>query len=259
MKEDKSLIAYFAIVLKLLIYGSSSLFTRGLLSNTDVLDVISLRFLLSAIIFLFLNIFGVIRLDLRSKDYKSLLLCSIFEPVLYFVFETLGISMSSTIVVAVIMALSPISATVVSVIFLKEKIATIQTCCLLLGISGVLIIVTFTNRGADSSGATLLGILFMLLAVISDSMYAAFSRKSSKQFGPLEISCFSAFLGCIVFNSANVTRHIFTGTIHTYFKPLLLPQNLVGFVFLSVLSSIVAVSLGNFALSRLQIYIQWRC
>ena len=254
MKKDKSLYAYLAIVLKILIYGSSSLFTRGLLSNTDVLDVISLRFLLTAILFLFLNIFGVVKLNLKGKNYKSLLLCSIFEPILYFVFETVGISMSSTIIVGVIMALSPISAIIVSMVFLSERTNTIQTFCLLFGISGVLIIVICTSKGADSSGATLIGMLFMLLAVISDSMYAAFSRKSSKQFKPIEISCFSAFLGCIVFNSANVARHMFTGTIYTYFEPLLIPQNLVGFVFLSVFSSVVAVSLGNYALSKLQIY-----
>lgn len=252
--KKTTVLAYAALIGKILIYGSSSLFTRELLATTDVLDIIALRFLLTAAVFLLLNLFGMVKLSFKGKSFRNMLLCAVFEPILYFIFETMGISMTSTIIVGVITALSPISSVLFSRIFLKERINKIQALGLFLGIFGVLFIVIFTNKGKESSDSSVIGILFMILAVVSGSMFSVFSRKSSEQFKPMEISCFSSFVGCIGFNSVNIVRHTFSGTVLSYFKPLLSVENLMGFAFLSVLSSIVAVSLGNYALSRIQIF-----
>lgn len=48
---------------------------------------------------------------------------------------------------------------------------------LFLEILGVLFIVIFTNKGKESSDSSIIGILFMILAVLSGSMFSVFFKK----------------------------------------------------------------------------------
>ena len=63
----------------------------------------------------------------------------------------------------------------------------------------------------------------------------------------------TCLLGTVAFNGVNVVRHVANGDILTYFAPLCNGQNLVGFLYLSILSTIGATAMYNFALSRIQV------
>jgi drug/metabolite transporter (DMT)-like permease len=134
---------------------------------------------------------------------------------------------------------------------LKEKTTLAQKIFLGIGIVGVVYIALNTNTSDGKD--TVAGIIFVLLAVVSGSLYSVFSRKSAAHFSTMEITYFSAMLGMIAFNAANVIRHLWSGTITGYFAPLANPQNVTGFLFLAVISTIVATGMNNFALSRLQV------
>lgn len=253
-------LAYLFTILKYVIYGTSVFFTGSLSENVDVLDILALRFLVSFVVLYLLKIFRIVKINVgvkdvfkkteRSKYIKSLLLAAIFEPVLYMLFETWGISMTTGITTAVILSLSPISSCICESIILKEKTTLMQKILLGLGIIGVIYISvnTSTTDGKDS----IAGILFIVLAVISGSLFMVFSRKSSSHFNSMEVTYFSALLGMIAFNSVNIVRHISSGDILEYFSPLFNIQNLIGFVFLAIVSTIVATGMNNFALSKIQ-------
>ena len=253
-------LAYLFTILKNVIYGTSVFFTGALSENVDILDILALRFLISFIVLYFLKIFKIIKINVdikdvfkkteRSNHIKSLLLAAIFEPILYMLFETLGISMTTGITAGVILSLSPISSCICESIILKEKTTLMQKILLGLGIIGVIYISvnTSTTDGKDS----IAGILFIVLAVVSGSLFMVFSRKSSSHFNSMEVTYFSALLGMIAFNSVNVVRHILSGNILEYFSPLFNVQNLTGFIFLAIVSTIVATGMNNFALSKIQ-------
>ena len=48
---------------------------------------------------------------------------------------------------------------------------------LFLGIFGVLFIVIFTNKGKESSDSSIIGIFFMILAVVSGSIFSVFFKE----------------------------------------------------------------------------------
>ena len=158
--------------------------------------------------------------------------------------------MTTGITAGVILSLSPISSCICESIILKEKTTLMQKILLGLGIIGVIYISvnTSTTDGKDS----IAGILFIVLAVVSGSLFMVFSRKSSSHFNSMEVTYFSALLGMIAFNSVNVVRHILSGNILEYFSPLFNVQNLTGFIFLAIVSTIVATGMNNFALSKIQ-------
>ncbi len=253
-------LAYLFTVLKNVIYGTSVFFTGALTDNVDILDILALRFMLSFIVLYLLKVFKIVRIDVgirdvfgkteHSKYIKSLLLAAIFEPVLYMLFETFGISMTTGITVGVILSLTPISSCICESIILKEKTTLMQKLFLGIGIVGVIYIAVNTNTSDGKD--TIAGIIFIVLAVVSGSLFAVFSRKSSSYFNSMEVTYFSALLGMIAFNSVNVVRHILSGNILKYFSPLFNVQNLTGFIFLAIVSTIVATGMNNFALSKIQ-------
>ncbi len=255
-----NIIPYLTALGKYVIYGSSVFFTGELNRSTDVLDILALRFLISFLVLWLLKVTKLIRIKVGFRYVvhhwrhepliKSLLLAALFEPVLYMLFETAGISMTTNITAAVIISLAPIASCIVETLILKEKSSSLQKIFLLMGILGVVYIAinTDTHTGENS----LLGILLLFGAIVVGALFAACSRKASGAFSPMEITYVSCILGAIVFNTINVVRHLCDGKILSYFAPLCNTDNLIGFLFLGVLSTIVATGMGNFSLSHLQ-------
>ena len=255
-----NILPYLSALGKYVIYGSSIFFTGELNRSTDVPDILALRFLLSFLVMWLLKVSGVLKLRIgfrivvrswhREPLIKSLLLAALFEPVLYMLLETAGIANTSNITAAVLLSLAPIASCIVEALILKEKSSLLQKIFLIVGILGVVYIAvnTDTHSGSDS----LWGILLLLGAIIVGAMFAACSRKASAAFTPMEITYVSCILGAVVFNLFNIIRHLCCGDILSYFAPLARVDNLIGFLFLSVCSTILATGLGNFALSKLQ-------
>ena len=255
------LLALILTFLKNVIYGASVFFTGALSASVDVLDILALRFLLSFLALYLLKVTKILNINVGLRDLfqktprhtyiKSLLLAALFEPVLYMLFETAGIFMTTGITAGVILSLNPISSCICEEIILKEKSTWLQKLLLGLGIFGVIYIAL--NTTASGGKDTPLGILLILLAVICGSLFLVFSRKSSAQFTSFETTYFAVLLGAIVFNGVNVIRHLVQGDILQYFTPYFQVENMVGFVFLSILSTIVATSMNNYALSKIQV------
>lgn len=255
------LFVYVLAFLKNVIYGLSVFFTGSLVSSTDVLDVLALRFLLSWFVFEILKQTKILKINIGIKDYfgktqrsiylKPLLFAALFEPVLYMLFETLGISMTTGVMTGVLLSLLPISCVICESILLKEKTSLLEKFFLLIGIAGVMYIAM--NTGSNDGKNSIAGMLFLILSVISGALYMVFSRKASSKFNSMEITYFASFLGMIIFNAINLTRHLICGDILHYFKPFMSIENMIGFVFLSVVSTIVATSMNNFALSKIKV------
>ena len=253
-------LAYVFAILKNVVYGTTVFFTGALTRSTDVLDVLALRFLMSFAVMWLLKTLGVLRISVGVKDFfvknersgvmKSVLLTALFEPVLYMLFETLGISMTTNITAGVILSLSAVSACIFEIVFLGEHSTLWQKIFLGMGIFGAIYIAVNTDTATGEN--SVLGIIFVFLAVITGSLFTVFSRKSSKSFSAMEVTYVSCMLGAVAFNAVNVVRHLVNGDVLQYFHPYFNAENLLGFVFLAVLSTVVATGMNNFALARMQ-------
>ena len=256
-----NILAYLSAIGKCIIYGATPFFTGALSENMDVLDLLSLRFLLSFVVFLILKNLRILKIDLKVKDIfvkndrtphiKNLILTALFEPVLYMLFETLGISMTNGVTTAVILSVAPVFYCVGEFIFFRQYPSLWQGVFLTLGMAGAAYIAVCTsNEGGRSS---LMGIIFLILALTVGALFCVFSRKSSSHFSPLEITFVSSMLGAVCFNAVNVVRHIAKGDILHYFDPYFDLENLFGFVMLGVMSTIFATMMSNYALSKIKI------
>ena len=251
----------FAILIKSSIYGLSVFVTGTLTDRVDVLDILSLRYLITFSVLLLLRLVGIIKINVRLKDLFAggetrknlsiLLMAGIFEPVLCIFFETAGLSMTTGITAGIIIAFSPIFTCLFETIFLKEKNSLAQKIFLGIGIVGICYVVvnTKTNSGEDS----LLGICLMFASIICGQMYCVCTRKVKGVYRGFDVSFVMATLGFIVFNGINLVRHLIDGSITRYFAPFADPQNLIAFIYLGIVCSVVATTLGNFTFRRAQL------
>ncbi len=249
--ESKKALPYIAHIIRSVIYGSTFLFTVRLLSTTSILDVLALRFLLSTIAFLILIAFKVIHVSFQKKHLKNLILTAFFEPILYFLFETFGLKGATTMMAGILATITPFLSILFDGMFFQKKINSTQKLFMLLRVGGAVIIFICSSKGDGKN--TWWGIIFLILSHIAGSFFTVFSKFSSKEYHSMEITFFTTAFGAVVFNAVNVIRHFYLGTITTYFKPLFNFENFIGFIALSVFSSVIATAFNNYALSRLQL------
>lgn len=179
----------------------------------------------------------------------KILMIALFQPVAYFIFETMGVNMTNASESGMMIALIPVFVTILAVIFLKEKPKKIQVLFISLSVIGALFIVIMksTNLGGNISG---LGVL--LLAVICAAIYNILSRKFSVDFKPIEITYIMMCVGAIVFNTLSLVQHGMEGQLMNYFTPLRNREVLIAVTYLGLLSSVIAFLLVNFSLSKIE-------
>ncbi len=250
IKKSSTALAYTFLVIRSIIYSSSIFFTGRLLATTKVFDVLALRFLISAVAFLLLWVFRVIKINYKGKGIKILFATAIFEPVGYFILETYGIEGTSTTITGILSASTPIFVIILERLILKETTNLKQKLYLGVSIIGVLLVTLLSGSGSGKT--TVIGMVLLILCQLSGALFLVCSRKSSQKFSSMEITFFTTMVGAVVFNAINITRHLSLGTITTYFKPLENLENIIGLLFLSILSSIVATAMNNYGLSKIQ-------
>lgn len=250
-ESHPSWLIYGLLVVRSVIFGSTYLFTDRLLQSMDLLDLLSMRFLMSSLLFILLLIFGVIKVDFRGKDLRLLAVASLFEPMLSFVFETLGVAGTNSMTAGLLSAFSPAVVIIMETVFLHEKTSLAQKMMVLLSITGVSLISVVGSAGGGES--TLAGVLFMLLAILSSSLFLICSRRSSVRFTAVEITFFTTLMGGGIFNTVNVGRHLMQNDLRYYFAPLRDPANLFGLLFLAGMASILGHLINNYGISKIQI------
>ena len=125
---------------------------------------------------------GWMRFSLKGKNILPLIALGLAQPVLYFVFESYGISLTNSTFSGVIIALSPIVGLALGALFLREYPTKAQVGFSFLSIAGVMLM---TLQQTSEGVVRPLGAVLLVLAVLSGTSYNLLSRKAS-HFSALE-------------------------------------------------------------------------
>lgn len=250
MSQNKSFQPYIASIATSFIFGLSFIFSKAALTITDPITLLSFRFLTAFIIMSVLVIVKIIKLNYKNKPILSLFFLAIFQPILYYIFETYGIQYSSASIAGLMIALIPILVTILGDYFLSEKPSIVQMFFIALSVAGVTYIVTMNNSGGKSASSV--GILILLGAVTAAAIFNIYSRKLSTNFTPMELTYFMMGAGAVFFNFMSVLSHAANNSLGSYFKILQNSNFIIAILYLGIFSSIVAFYLTNFALSKIE-------
>ncbi len=206
MVKAKNYVAGFAIAL---IFGFSFLFTKGALDVLSLSELLFLRFSVATATMLALRAFRVIKLDYKGKNLRPLLVIALLQPILYFVFETIGISLSSTSTAGIILSIIPVAAALLGIPLLGEKpqarafvfiaLSAIGVAAVALGKSGMI-----PGLAAENP----LGLLALFGAVVAAGFYNVLARKHSGVFSPSETTFAMMATGAVSFGLWHLVESI---------------------------------------------------
>jgi len=247
-KEEKK--AIIAGLICSMIFGFSFLFTKRGLEVMDIYHLLALRFSFAFIVFLILRGTGFVKVNLREKSLLPLILISIIEPILYFIFETTGVKLTSSSETGMMIAVIPVVTLIFAFFILGERPGRKQIFFIFLSVFGMAFMILM--KGKLEVGKNLLGTVFVLGAVVSAGLYNVISRKISKEYTPEEITYFMMIVGMFFFNAVSIIDHTKKGNISGYFLPLFNLKAVFSVVYLGFFSSVVAYFLLNYMLSRIE-------
>lgn len=231
------------------IFGFSFLFTKLTLSQVNgIFHLLALRFLFAFMAMSIIIKVKLVKVSYRNKPFiKKLMLLSVIQPVIYFTFETLGISVLTSSQAGIMIACIPVFVLLLARVTLKEKTSAYQNFFIGSSVAGAMIL----NSGSVKMG-DIKGVMFLFLAVISAAIYSILSRSLSNVYTSFEITYIMITTGAVFFNILAVVMHILKGEMRQYLNPLTEIRAFAGIVYLGILSSVAAFFLLNYTLSKLE-------
>lgn len=248
MALNKGFKAQLAAFFANFIFGFSFIFSKTALKYATPSVMLAARFIFA---FLFLNIillFGGAHIKFKGKKILPVLVMGLMQPIIYFYCESYGMLLSSATFAAVMIALVPIGAMLFSAIFMKEVPTILQTLSSIISVLGVI----FLSIGGNKiGGSSMLGIIFLIGAIVSAVGFNAISRRTSAEFSPFERTYIMFALSAVIFTFAAVFENVKSPQI--LISPLFKTEFWVAILYLGGLSSVAAFLMINYANTHLPI------
>lgn len=193
MKEKKT---YIAIIMAMVFWAFSFVWFKIANEVYRPLSIVYFRLILSVIV---LSIYLALSnnfMKIKVSDWKWFLLMGFFEPFLYFLGESYGLTYVSSTVASVLISTIPIFAALGGWLFFSEKLKFINY--LGIGISFVGVLVFILNKNGSLS-FEIKGLLLLMLAVISAVSYSLILRRLAGSYKPIYIVNVQNIIGLVLF------------------------------------------------------------
>lgn len=242
MKQHSTILTYLALAMAVLFWGFSFVATKIALQSFTPFCLIFFRFIAASLFFVLLfNRYGFP--PLTRRNFRHLAVLAVFQPGLYFTFETIGLQYTSATKTSLIIATIPVVVLLFSLIFLKERLRLLNA----LGVAISLVGVSLLIFGGDSTGlaGSLFGDLLIFGAVFSASIYMIMTRRLGQSISPVQITGMQIIFGAVIFFPA------FLWDLPRLHWSEVTNESLIALVALTLFATIGAFLCYNYALSRI--------
>ena len=187
---------YTALVLAMIFWSFSFVWFKIANRGYETITIVFIR-LIMAIVFLSAFLWVTKRFArIRKGDRKYFFLLALFEPFLYFLGESFGLTYVSSTVGSVIISTIPVFAVIFAFVIYREKLKLINYLGVIVSFAGVLIFIT------NSTGTITLdpkGLALMFLAVVSATGYNMVLHRLASAYDPVTIVNIQNIIGAILF------------------------------------------------------------
>jgi len=194
--NKKLVIVYLWVILATCLWGLSFVWFKMLNEYYRPLTIIFLRLTISSA---FLLVFAKLtnRLQrIKKKDLKLLFTLAFFNPFLYFIGESFGLTFVHSTTAAIIVSTIPVFTPFAAYYFFREKLSFLNYLGILVSFFGVLIIIINKNWHLEASFT---GILLLLLAVFSGVTYSLLIKKMTSYYNPISLITYQNIIGIAYF------------------------------------------------------------
>lgn len=248
MKQQEK--AYLAIIIQSIIIGFSFFFVKIGLQSADAFTLLAHRFIFAAGGVLIYHFMKTGLIQLKASDWLRIIPYGLFYPLLFFSFQTIGLTFISSSEAGIISATAPVFTVIIARLVLGERLSTAQMLFMGASVAGMVFINIMT--GISPGGGSLWGFFFIICAMLSAAFYNVLMKKILKHYSVIEIVFVMTIVSCIVFNAIAIFSHAQSGTLGRYFSYYRDLNFTIAVLYLGIPSSLITSFLSTFALSKLR-------
>ena len=199
----KRLIPYLAVVTAMLIWAGAGIAVKEALIVFSPLTLIVLRFTLAVLLMLLVGLMfrrnEILGLQLIAKrDIPLFLLGGLFQPFLYFIFETYTYqSFASPTIAEAMLSTQPVLAPVFAFLLLRERVTRNNILGIILSTIGMLLLLLVGSD--DFSLGSPWGILLAIVTVSMSVSYSVILRRIPTRYSSLSIVFYVQSFSLILF------------------------------------------------------------
>lgn len=240
----KNILPTLSIIGAVFLWGSSFVAMRIVLKDLHPFAVMFCR-LFSALIFIIPISIKLFPKSYQKNDWKILLAMVLFQPCLYFLFESNALTFTTSSQAGVISACLPLMVAVAAWFFLSESINSKTIIGLILSICGVILLTIFQSRQVDAPHPVL-GNILEVGAMLSACANLILIKKLSSNYGAWSLTGMQIIAGTIFFMPG--IRYIINADPSIWTMQLILLL-----LYLGICVSFLAFGLYNWGISKIKV------
>ena len=240
----KNILPTLSIIGAVFLWGSSFAAMRIVLKDLHPFAVMFCR-LFSALIFILPISIKLFPKSYQKNDWKILLSMVLFQPCLYFLFESNALTFTTSSQAGIISACLPLMVAVAAWFFLSESINRKTIIGLILSISGVILLTIFQSRQVDAPHPVL-GNILEVGAMLSACANLILIKKLSSNYGAWSLTGMQIIAGTIFFLPG--IRYIINADPSIWTKQLIFLL-----LYLGICVSFLAFGLYNWGISKIKV------
>lgn len=245
-KAGNKIIIYVMFAATALLWGFSFLSTKIALEKLEVMELLAVRWTISAVLFGLLILFRFIKVNFKGRSKKYLILGAFVQPCLYAIFETWGIDFTTSSISSIFIAIIPLAVVVLNAAIFKAKVSRKTTFAIILAFSGVLVSVILAPDFAV--GGRFIGYACLLGAILTGGLYSIIANKVGQEYSTIEFTCFMAVMASVWFNVLSLMQGNGFGGYAAAFSGM---ETIFSVLMLGIGCSFGAYLMFNYTLSRL--------
>ncbi|MBN2632199.1 MAG: DMT family transporter [Bacteroidales bacterium] len=242
---------YTAIIIAMIFWAFSFIWFKIANEAFRPVTIVFFRLLISVII---LSLFLILTrgfVAIKKKDRKLFILLALFEPFLYFLGESFGLTYISATTGSVLISTIPVIATLGAWLIFKERLKIINYAGIVISFIGVLV---FILEKDGSLSFNIKGLMLMILAVFSAVGYNLTLSRLVGTYNPLFIVNVQNIIGVVLF----MPLFLITDLKHLTSEPFSM-RHFIPVVELALFAScgafiLFAYSVRNMGISRANIF-----
>jgi drug/metabolite transporter (DMT)-like permease len=226
---------YTAVIMAMIFWSLSFIWFKMANETFRPLTIVFIRIVIAVVLLTTFLLITKKFVKIRKEDRKLFFLLALFEPFLYFIGESYGLTYVSATVGSVLISTIPVIATICAWLIFKERLKAINYAGIVLSFIGILVFI-FKRDGSLSfniNGLALLG-----LAVFSAVGYNLTLSRLVGDYGPVYIVNVQNVIGGVLF----LPVFMITEAGHFFDNPLTFKD------FIPVIELAVFASCGAFIL-----------
>lgn len=233
-----NILTYLLSLTAITLWGASYIWSDCLIGRgVSIFYFVFVRIFIAGLLLLAFNAATRELRGIRKKDLPWFMLLALCEPFVYFLFETYGIKLTgSPTLSAMTIATIPIFSIFAGIVFFREKINAVNVLGIILSLGGIVLVAMAKGELGEHF---ICGVVFLLIAVVSEVCHASITKKLSDRYSSRNIVMYQFLIGSVYLLPLFIFKGLEDFNAETYlswetWKPVLC---------LSVLCSSVAFSL----------------